>query len=160
MTTGDMRHFIRKKITEPILSQLRQGASPEKLAWSVSLGGALGLFPIVGSTTALCAAAGAIFRLNHVAMQTMNYVVYGAHLALIPVFIRLGERILGAAPIVIDLVLMKEQFLSDPAAFFRNFGLAAWHGIVAWSVLIPLPTWIAAKVLQKIFKKLGNLKAN
>lgn len=160
MTREDMKRLIRKKLIEPISLQLRQGANPDKLAWSVSLGVALGLFPIMGTTTALCAAAGAAFRLNHVAMQTVNYVVYGAHLALIPIFIRIGEKISGSSPMVIDLALMKAQFLSSPWSFFQNFGMAAWHGVLAWGILLPLPTWITAEILKRIFKKRRNSARN
>ncbi|MBU6375596.1 MAG: DUF2062 domain-containing protein [Bdellovibrionales bacterium] len=154
-----LRQFFRRKMIEPILSQLWQGANPEKLAWSVSLGGALGLFPILGSTTTLCFAAGAIFRLNHVAMQAVNYLVYGLHLALIPVFIRLGEKISGASPILIDLAVMKNQFQSDPTEFLKTFGLAAWHGILAWGVFAPIPTWLTAEILKRVFKNLMHSKS-
>lgn len=145
-------NWLRSKVLGPILDQLRQGTDPRRLAWSVSVGAALALCPILGSTTALCALAGALFGLNHVALQAVNYLMYAAQLAMIPVFIRIGEKLMGAAPIAIDLMAMKNQFIQDPGGFFGEFGMAALHGVLAWAVLTPVPAWIAARILERRFR--------
>ncbi len=146
--------FLSRKILQPLLQQLRQGASPSKLAWSVSMGTVCGLFPILGTTTLLSGAAGMVFRLNHVAMQTANYLAYAPQLALIPFFIRMGEKIAGAEPMIIDLAVMKDRFSESPSLFFQDFGMAAWHGILAWLILMPIPAWIFARVLERAFSRL------
>jgi hypothetical protein len=151
--------WFKQKVLRPILDQLKQGSDPVKLAWSVSLAAAISIFPILGSTTALCALAGAALGLNHVAMQTVNYLMYAAQLALIPVLIRLGEKLTGAAPIAIDLVTMKDQFIQSPSAFFAQFGIAALHGILAWLVVVPVPTWVTARLLARRFKKIAKPQA-
>jgi uncharacterized protein (DUF2062 family) len=148
--------YFSNKVVQPLLQQVRQGASPTKLAWSVSLGATCGLFPILGMTTLLSAAVGTIFRLNHVAMQTANYLAYAPQLALIPFFIRMGEKITGAAPMAIDLSVMKYRFSESPSLFLQDFGLAAWHGVLAWLVLMSIPTWIFANVLERAFKRLST----
>jgi len=38
----------------PVLKQLTQGISAEKLAWTVAIGCALGIFPIMGTTSLVC----------------------------------------------------------------------------------------------------------
>jgi uncharacterized protein (DUF2062 family) len=144
--------WLRKKVLNPIFDQLKQGTSPDKLAWSVCLGASLAMFPILGSTTFLCAIVGQIFRLNHVAMQTVNYLFYAPQLALIPVFIRLGEKMTGAEPLPIDLVAMKNLFIESPARFLQDFGMAGAHGILAWAVILPIPTWAAARLLARQFR--------
>jgi hypothetical protein len=148
--------FFSSKVVQPLLQQLRQGASPAKLAWSVSLGTMCGLFPILGTTTLLSGAFGMIFRLNHVAMQTANYLAYAPQLALIPFFIRMGEKITGAEPMVIDLSVMKDRFSESPSLFFQDFGMAAWHGVLAWLILMPIPTWILAKGLERVFSRMAT----
>jgi hypothetical protein len=72
------------------------------------------------------------------------------------VFIRLGEKIMGAPPIQIDLVVMKNQFLENPSAFFGEFGMAAVHGIVAWAIILPLPTWILTQILKRTFERISK----
>lgn len=145
--------WLRKKVLNPILDQAKQGADPRKLAWSVSLGATLGIFPVLGTTVILCGLAGAAFRLNHVAMQAANYIVYAGQLALIPVFIRVGEKLTGASPIAIDLVAMKDLFVQSPGAFFGQFGMAALHGVLAWAVIMPLPAWGLARLLERQFRR-------
>jgi uncharacterized protein (DUF2062 family) len=44
--------FFYRHLVRPILDLLRQGVTPEKIALSLALGMALGVFPVLGSTTA------------------------------------------------------------------------------------------------------------
>src|SRR4029077_19367671 len=52
------------RITRPIVELLAQGVTPEKMALSLALGVALGVFPVLGTTTALCALVALLWRLN------------------------------------------------------------------------------------------------
>ena len=54
------RSFWRRRVVEPIAGQLKQGITPEKIALTIALGMALGIFPILGSTMLLCALAAAV----------------------------------------------------------------------------------------------------
>jgi uncharacterized protein (DUF2062 family) len=49
--------FFSRRLVRPLLNLLRQGVTPEKIALSVALGVMLGVFPVLGATTALCALA-------------------------------------------------------------------------------------------------------
>jgi uncharacterized protein (DUF2062 family) len=55
------RGFFHRRIVAPILALLTQGITPEKIALSLALGIVLGVFPVLGSTTVLCAAAALLF---------------------------------------------------------------------------------------------------
>jgi hypothetical protein len=90
----------------------------------------------------------------------MNYLFYAPQLALIPVFIRLGEKMAGAKPIQIDLAVMKDLFMQDPGQFLRDFGMAGVHGILAWAVLLPIPTWLAVQVLTRQFRRVQSLRSD
>lgn len=65
-----------RRVLDPILALLRQGVTPEKIAISIVLGVILGVFPVLGATTLLCAGAAILFRLNLPAIQLVNYVMY------------------------------------------------------------------------------------
>ena len=67
----------------PIVMLLKQGTAPEKIALSLSMGFVLGIFPVIGSTTLLCAAAAFMFKLNLPAIQLVNYFVYPLQLGLL-----------------------------------------------------------------------------
>src|SRR5713101_5645003 len=88
--------FFYRRVVGPIGELLRQGVTPEKIALSVALGAALGVFPVIGATTTLCALAALILRLNLPAIQIVNYVVYPLQIALLIPFFRIGERLFGA----------------------------------------------------------------
>ena len=83
------------KVKTFIRSMLKKGMRPEKIAMGVALGGTLGVFPIPGVSTALCAVAAVGLRLNHVVIQTINYAVYPFQILLLGGYIALGNYLFG-----------------------------------------------------------------
>jgi uncharacterized protein (DUF2062 family) len=130
--------FLRRRVTGPFFLLLKQGLSPKALALSLALGATLGLFPVIGVTTALCVAAGFALRLNHPALQLANYVVYPLQIPLILVFVRLGESIVGATPMPISAERLLAFFRQDPLAFLARFSWTGLHGILGWLTVAPL----------------------
>jgi uncharacterized protein (DUF2062 family) len=132
------RGFWRRRVGEPVVSLLKEELTPDKLALGLAAGLVFGLFPIIGATTLLCVAAGFAFRLNHVALQLANHLAYPLQLPLILVFVRLGERLVGAPPVSLDPLTLVHHFHRDPAGFLREFGLTGLHGILGWSLVAPV----------------------
>src|SRR5271155_6084176 len=95
--------FVYRRLVRPVLDLLRQGVTPEKIALSVALGVALGVFPVLGSTTALCALAALVLRLNLPAIQVVNYFVYPLQIGLLIPFFRAGEILFGAPHLPLSL---------------------------------------------------------
>ncbi len=87
--------FLQRRLVRPVIELLRQGVTPEKIALSIVFGVTLGVFPVLGSTTALCAVAALAFRLNLPAIQIVNYFVYPLQIALLIPFFRVGEKLFG-----------------------------------------------------------------
>ena len=102
--------ILLKKIYEPLLAQLKQGVTTHKLAQSVAFGVVLGSFPIIGVTTSLCLLAAAMFKLNHVAIQSVNYLVYPFQIALIIPFLRMGEWLFNVSPANLNINVMIFEF--------------------------------------------------
>jgi uncharacterized protein (DUF2062 family) len=142
----------------PIVNQLKQGTSPEKLSWSVSLGITLGIFPIMGSTSIVCLIIGHLFRLNQPILHLFKSFVYPLQLALILVYIRLGQQMNDVPLIKFSIPQLLTRFKDDPALFANDFGMAALYGIEAWAisaiVLIPLIYFISLPVLKKLLNKI------
>ena len=69
------RGFFHRRVVAPIVALLTQGITPEKIALSLAFGIVLGIFPVLGSTTVLCAAAALVFGLNLPAIQLVNWPV-------------------------------------------------------------------------------------
>jgi hypothetical protein len=124
-------------VFHPLLGLLRQGITPEQLALSLAVGATLGVFPIIGATTLLCIAAGAALRLNQPALQVVNYAVYPLQIPLVLVFVRLGERLLGAPPMAFSPGALVTQFRLAPGLFLARFGMTGLHGILGWGLTAP-----------------------
>jgi uncharacterized protein (DUF2062 family) len=134
---GVKEGFLWRRIRRPILELLRQGVTPEKMALSLALGMALGVFPVLGTTTALCALVAFIWRLNLPAIQMVNYFVYPLQIALLIPFFRAGEKLFGAP----RLPLSVSQILAMAHASFwgatRFLWTTIWHAALVWCLLAP-----------------------
>ncbi len=132
-----LKAFFQRRVLEPILNQLRQGTSPRKIALSIALGTTIGIFPILGSTTLLCALAAFILKLNQPSIQLFNYLASPIQIITIPLFVRMGEWIFRADPMSFSVTALKDQFLLNPVQFMEKFGLSGAHGIAAWFLVAP-----------------------
>lgn len=146
----------RRWLVDPIVRQLTLGATPEKIAWTIALGVVLGVFPIMGTTTLVCLLAGWLFRLNQPVLHVFKTLVYPLHLALILVFIRLGERLYGVPLITFSIPEMLTKFKADPMQFARDFGMAAWHGVSAWLLIAPVAAILIKLLLLPVLKRLSD----
>jgi uncharacterized protein (DUF2062 family) len=131
----------RRWLVEPALRQLTQGVTPQKISLAIAVGSALALFPIPGTTTALCALAGVSLGLNQGIIQGMNALCFIVYFPLAVAFVRFGDALAGSAPSSVNLQLMARLLAHDPGRFLRDFGTTALHGILGWAVVAPV--WIA-----------------
>ena len=134
------RTFWQRRIVDPIVGQLKQGITPERIALTIALGMVLGIFPILGSTMLLCALAAAAFRLNQPIIQLVNYFAYPLQLILIIPIYRAGETLFGREHVGLSIPLLFERFRADFAQFLKDFGMIAIQGIVVWCLIAPLVT--------------------
>ena len=116
----------------PVLKQLTQGISADKLAWTIAIGCASGVFPVMGTTSLVCFLAAIYLKLNQPVIQVVCHTLWAAHLALILPFIKLGQWIHGADPIKGSIPTLLKEFFISPWQFAQNYWLAALQGIVAW----------------------------
>ncbi len=127
----------RRRIVSPLVAQLKQGATPEKLALTVALGFVLGVFPLLGSATLLCGIAAWALRLNQPVIQTINYLAYPAQLAMLIPFYRAGSDLFGIPHIPLSIPFILERFSAGVWQFLADFGLIAVRGIVVWLIAAP-----------------------
>ena len=130
--------FFYRRVARPIVELLRQGVTPEKIALSVALGAALGVFPMVGATTTLCALAALILRLNLPAIQIVNYFVYPAQIALLIPFFRMGERLFGAPHFALTVAQVRAMVHESYWGTLRALWTTTWHAIVVWCLVAPV----------------------
>ena len=142
--------FWNKRIVEPIKALLLQGVSADKLAWSLTAGIVVGVFPALGTTTALCAVASWLFRLNPVAIQLVNWLVYPLQLLLLIPFWQWGDRLFGLPPIELTMEGLQTLVSQDWRSAVARLGWTGLRGMVVWA-LVSLPM---AVFLQRLLRKL------
>lgn len=150
--TEPRRSWWRRWLVDPIRNQLLQGVSPEKVAWAAAAGVTIGIVPIMGTVSVLSIAAAAVFKLNQPVTHLFNRIVLPLHIALIIPFIRLGQRIHGAELLNATVPELVAQFGEAPMKFLGDFGLAAWHGFVAWLLIAPLLLIGVKLMLTPVFR--------
>ena len=154
-----LKTFWRERVISVITAQFVQGITPAKISLTIALGLNLGIFPILGATTLLCAVAGFWLKLNQPVIQLVNWIASPLQLMLILVFVRLGEWLLRAPHLQLSIPLLIRKFHDSPMNFLREFGLTGLHGIIAWLLLAPFLTAIIYAALLPPLKKLAALKA-
>ena len=145
--------FFRRRIARPILELLRQGVTPEKMALSLALGIAIGVFPALGTTTALCALVAFIWRLNLPAIQLVNYFVYPVQLALIIPFFRAGEILFGASHLPLSGSQVAGMVRASFWSSIRFLWTTTWHAMIAWCLAAPLFVGAAYVILVLILRR-------
>ena len=155
MVVATKESWWRRWLVAPVVAQLTHGTSPDKVAWTIALGMVLGVFPVMGTTTLVCLLIGLLFGLNQPLLHVFRAVVYPLHLALILVFIRLGERLYGAPLISFSISQLIGKFKESPLQFARDFGMAAWHGVSAWLLIAPFAAVLIKMAVMPALRKLS-----
>jgi uncharacterized protein (DUF2062 family) len=130
----------QRHVIDPIAAQLTQGITPEKIALTLSVGSALALFPILGTTTLLCLLAGILLRLNQPIIQIVNALCTPLHLPVIYFMVRLGSWMFDVPSAHMGIRMMNHMLWDDPREFLERFGQTAIHAIAAWAIIFPF--WV------------------
>ena len=146
-----MRDFLQRRLVVPLLALLRQGVSPRKLALSLALGGTIGLIPVLGVSTALCALAALMLKLNMPAIQIVNYLLTPLQLLLIIPLLRFGELLANAPKFPVTLESGLALLSQGAIDAIQVLSLAIVHAMLGWIVLAPLCALLLFRVLEPVF---------
>jgi uncharacterized protein (DUF2062 family) len=150
-------------VIDPVVKQMTQGITPEKIAVTLAVGSACGVFPIPGTTTLICLFIGIALKLNQPIIQLINGVLTPIHVALFFLFIRLGDLLTGTPHIRVSFHALETMLWDDPRHFLRLFDGVLLHALIGWIVLAPL--WIvlaysvALPTLREIMRQRGQAAA-
>lgn len=131
--------FWRRRLVDPIRSQLTQGVTPDKIALTLGVGTACSLLPFLGFTSLLNLGVGLALRMNQPILQTLNQLLGPVQIALILVHVRVGEWLWRAEGDRFTVGEMLRVFReSSVAEFLARFGWAGIHALTAWLLLAPV----------------------
>lgn len=149
-----MKQFLLTRILRPLLSLLSQGSTPEKLAWSLALGFACSVHPMLGATTLLCIVTGRVFRLNHLVMQIVNYFAYPIQVILIIPHLRIGEYLVRAKPLRMTLHEILHFVTTDPRHAIGVLSISLLHATLGWLVMgivfVPILYFALYNILRRM----------
>jgi len=149
------RGFFHRCVVAPIAAFLTQGITPERVALSLAFGIVLGTFPVLGSTTVLCAAAALVFGLNLPAIQLVNYLIYPMQLFLLVPFIRMGEKLFRAAPMSLSLAEILTMVRADLTHAASTLWLAEVHAVFAWLLIGPVAICLLYFLLSRALRRVA-----
>ena len=153
------RSLWRRRIRDPIVAQLTQGITPEKIALTLAVGSAVAVFPILGTSTVLCFLAALALRLNQPITQLINQACWPVHVPVIYLCIRFGETLFGAPRVHFDIREMNQLLWNEPARLLHEFGATAVHAVVAWLVLAPFYIAIVYALSLPLMRTVQRMKA-
>ncbi len=160
MNTASTTGFWRRRFGDPILAQLTQGVSPEKLAATFAVGTACALFPFLGFTSLLNVGVGLALRMNQPILQTLNQLLGALQLVLILVYVHLGEWLWHDLENRFTISDMLSTFHNASIGeFLQRFGWAGIHAFTAWLISVPFIMAAVYYPLRPVLAKLAALRS-
>jgi uncharacterized protein (DUF2062 family) len=151
-----MKRFLKRKFVDPVVGFLKQGISPERLAWAVSIGIILAIIPVFGASTLLCLGVIACFRLNPAVLFLANQFAYPLQFVLYFPFIRTGVWLFNAKPLPLSLTQIFQLFDKSIIQAIQQLWWATLYGIAIWMIVsLPL-AWVLQLLLKKLFTKIES----
>lgn len=151
-----MKAFLKRKIADPILAFLKQGVTPSKLAWAISLGIVLATMPVFGSGTLLCLLAIWLFRLNPSAVLLINQLAYPLQFVLYFPFIRAGECLFQAEKLPLSITQIFAMFKDDLGNAISVLWWSTLYGIVAWVIIMTPIAFLLHWIFKRIFSQIRS----
>lgn len=149
-----VREAVRQRVVAPVVGQLKQGVTPEKLALSLALGAVVSLMPVLGVTTLVALALSTVLRLNHVAVVAANYLAYPLQLVLYIPFFQMGAWVTRGPPVPFSLAQIQAELAAGVWPTVVKYAGANLRAVVAWLVLAPLATWLLYLLLRPLLARL------
>jgi uncharacterized protein (DUF2062 family) len=149
-----MRDFLQLRLVAPLLVLLKQGVTPRKLALSLAFGIVIGLVPVLGISTALCALLALALRLNMPAIQLLNYLLTPLQLLLIIPQLRLGEWLVRAPRFPITLQSGLALLAHGVIDAVTRLAAAIVHATIGWLVLAPLAAFLLFRIFEPVLRHL------
>jgi len=146
--------FVQRRVVKPVMDLLRVGATPERLAWSLAMGVVIGINPVLGSTTLLALAAASVFRLNYIASQVSNHVVYPLQLLLFPVWVKLGSLLFGTPGLKLGRHELMHAVKHHPWQTTKALWTWEWHALVVWAVAAAVVMPLLAMMIKPVLCKM------
>lgn len=152
-------NFYRKAV-DLIVSLLRQGLTPERIALCLALGVIIGCFPIsFGAATVLATVAALTLRLNLPAIQLANYAAAPLQIALFIPFMRIGEFLTRSKPLPLSIGQILAMIKADLWGSVMQLWGSILHAVAGWLVAGPAFAALIYAILLPLLRRVRFLPA-
>lgn len=127
-----------QKFINHVLGFLQQGISPEKLALGLAFGITIGIIPLLGATTLLCALVALIFRLNMPFVQFVHYVVSPLQLILFIPFLHKGSALFSKEKVHYSFDEITHMISTDLLEAVSKLFYINLCGLLLWLIISPI----------------------
>jgi uncharacterized protein (DUF2062 family) len=152
------RKWWQRRIVDPIVAQLTQGLTPQKITLTISIGSAIAMFPILGTTALLCLIVGVFMRLNQPIIQAVNLACAPIHFPFIYYSFKWGDQIFGSTHTKFEFRHMLRLLREDPVQFIKDYDQTAWHAILLWAVLVPFWSLAVYSIMLPILRGIERVR--
>ena len=165
-----MRTLWQRRIRDPLVMQITQGITPEKIALTLAAGSAAALFPVFGVTSILCFLVALALRLNQPIIQLLNQLLLLPHIATFLLCVRLGETLFGVPAsdrLVLDPWKIHHQYfghfwthpIDSLVNYLQDNADSVFYSIVAWALLVPIYVPLMYVILRPLMRSIVKVKA-
>ena len=114
----------------------------------------IGVFPVLGLTTLLCALVALVLRLNQPAIQLVNYLMYPLQLALIVPFLKAGDSVFsGRGASLLNATMLAAAVRNNPVQAIAAFWNSTLFAILLWVILAPFVAAPAYLIALSVFRR-------
>jgi len=126
---------IKSRILIPFRLFPKKGLTPEKIAFSLTLGLISGLFPGIGMTTVISIGLTLLFRQNLLIVQSVQWILALVQIVLIIPFMRFGAFLLNHNVVHITMNQINHAFQPGMVSGIKTLGVFHLYGIFTWIIL-------------------------
>lgn len=155
-----IRVYLHNNIFKPIKGYLKQGFTPEKMAFTLAVSLVVGTVPIWGVVTILCFLSASVFKLNLPVMIAITTAITPLQIFGYVPFIELGVGIFGREAVNFSFSEMAYMMQTDFMEALKQMGYANLMGVVAWLVIAIPGGWLVYHASIPLFKKLSTVSFN
>jgi len=151
---GALGSFLRRRVGDPILQQLKQGVTPSRLALSIAIGVVLSSMPLLGFTGAICVAVAAALRLNQPAILAANYAATPLQVVLFVPFLQAGAWLFRAQPVTLSFGQIKAELDAGFLAAMGKYWDADLRAMAVFAITAPIAIGLLYLILLQILSRL------
>lgn len=144
---------IRTKILIPFRLFPKEGLTPEKLAFSITIGLVAGLFPVIGATTLISLLLAMLFRQNLLIVQSVQWIVAVIQILLIIPFMQMGAYILSDHSVHISMQQISLAFQPGIVSGIKTVGILHLYAILTWTLLAIPGGTVSYLAFRTVFQK-------